>query len=116
MNGLGFLEVGDVIVLKKGQRVYSKEHLLDVVVGITPGFLPGEYVVVNTRLEGGATGVGMTGHDDWPDGHRVYLQKISGDFVEKSSPIVSFYQSGCFTIIYKNIQPTRHLKRITIWS
>lgn len=112
------LSRGDVFLLKDGQRVYMKRlgfSDLEVVVGkptahqeyqrdedrkylatvehpIPPA---GEYRVTRTSYGGGGTAMGP--HDVFPDGHRVYAKPVNAD-----DPLISFYQTGCFTAMIKN--------------
>ena len=60
----------------------------------------GSYLCVETHFDGGGTGMGP--HDVYPDGHRVVAMKLTaeGKFNEKARQI-EFYQSGCFTDMYK---------------
>jgi len=59
--------------------------------------LKGEWVVVATQMAGGETGGGMTGHDDWPDGHEIVLRMLDErGGVDWKAPEKRFYQSGCF--------------------
>ena len=62
--------------------------------------LKGEWVVVATQMEGGSTGGGMNGHDDWPDGHQIVLRQTmmpGSNDIDWRTKEKRFYQSGCFT-------------------
>lgn len=59
-------------------------------------YLLGDYVVTRTVVTGGGTCHGP--HDVYPDGYMVEATKIGSD--EK----ISFYQSGCFTAVNKNVE------------
>ena len=104
-----FLEMGDTILLEKGHKVYSQvpKHFLysnhignwetcvdKVVLGERSSlrYLMGEYVVTHIEMTGGSP---PYSHDPYPDGHRVYCEKI---MLGRNAPIyVNFYQSGAFT-------------------
>lgn len=60
----------------------------------------GEYVVVNTELDGG----GRSHNDVYPDGHRVYCKKLlfDGRYDDKGFE-VNFYQSGSFTAMIEPV-------------
>lgn len=78
--------------------------------------LRGEWVVVATRMAGGSSGEGMSGHDDWPDGHEIALRKtwMSGsNDIDWSVPEKRFYQSGCFNddVMLTNPKVVRDLRR-----
>lgn len=113
------LAEGDVIKLEKGMKVYTEVpetfvysnrkgsfKLTQSDVEIGKGFenwLEGEYVVIKTQMEGGGTGHGA--NDIYPDGHRVYCEKV-----EDISIKCSFYQSGCFTAMITEINPISKAK------
>jgi len=78
----------DMIVVE-GKKYYSESKLVTIQHVVPP---PGEYKVLSVSFGGGGHGGGMNGADDYPDGHRVEAKLRSG-----KGPIVSFYQSGCFT-------------------
>lgn len=77
----------------------------------------GEYVVVKANLEGGGTGHGQ--NDVYPDGWNVICKKLTpeGKYDENGLE-VSFYQSGCFTVIHKpnTIIPIRKMKMETTFK
>lgn len=60
-------------------------------------YLQGRYVVTKTRMAGGGTGHGA--FDVCPDGHEVTCVKVSGE------QEVSFYQTGAFTCMIRDIEP-----------
>ncbi len=112
------LEEGDVIEIKEGHKVYADvpRHFAyynckgdfslthhDVEVGGEFSYLAGSYIVVKTSLQGGGTGHGPG--DVFPDGHRVFCEKV--DCGEK----IDFYQSGCFTAMIPDIRPIGHATR-----
>lgn len=122
----GNLQVGDVFVVAAGMWVYTNipEHFA---YGNTPksmvraraevragerlrvkgrtldlGYLEGAYVVERAACQGGGTAHGP--HDVYPDGWCVTARKLFDDGTH--NPLgaeVSFYQSGAFTIVHKNI-------------
>jgi hypothetical protein len=68
-----------------------------------------EYVVINTEITGGGTGMGH--YDVFPDGYKVVCKKLfKGQYYEKGE-IISFYQSGCFTAVIRpeELQPIRNI-------
>ena len=54
--------------------------------------------MVAAQMAGGSEGGGMTGHDDWPDGHQIVLRKLDNNsqLIDWSVPEIRYYQSGCF--------------------
>lgn len=108
------LQEGDVIELKDGMKVYADipEHFVflnkrgsfklthsEVTLGRNFDYLCGKYVVVKTALDGGGTG-----HDQgdiYPNGHHVVCRKLDDQKIR-----VDFYQSGAFTAIIEDIEPT----------
>ena len=71
----------------------------------------GEYVVVKTTFDGGSTGGGMNGHDDYPDGHHVICKALNSDGSYNPNGVeASFYQSGCFTCMLPDIEPVRKME------
>ena len=59
--------------------------------------LKGEWVVMASQMAGGETGGGMSGHDNWPDGHEVVLRKLDKyGGIDWKTPEKRFYQSGFF--------------------
>ena len=60
-------------------------------------YLVGDYRVTKTLYSGGGSQMTMSGHpDDYPDGWRVYAEKI-----EDPSVKINFYQSGAFTAMIR---------------
>lgn len=108
-----FLQVGDVIELKAGHKVYTDipekyyytnrpdsnelTHA-DVKIGGIHSHLAGEYIVYKTSQDGGGTGHGP--NDVYPDGHHVFAESTDGSRVK-----VDFYQSGSFTAMITDISP-----------
>lgn len=111
-----FLQVGDVVDLKKGMKVYitvplskKDKHTTDVELGKilkigvgkktlefeTKSYI-GRYIVTDTSMSGGGTGHGL--HDVYPDGWHVTCVMLNDDgtYCEINRK-VTFYQSGCFT-------------------
>jgi hypothetical protein len=76
----------------KGRKFHSDQYLATVEHPIPPA---GEYRVTRTSYGGGGTGMGP--HDVFPDGHRVYAKPVNAD-----EPLISFYQTGCFTAMIEN--------------
>jgi hypothetical protein len=120
------LKEGDIILLQQGHTVYTEipNHfiysnrvgdfkncsLTEVKIGelnfkgIDTSFLIGKYIVVKTTNTGG----GVCGHgtnDYYPNGHHVICEKITDKTTSKDSIKVSFYQTGCFTAMIKDIKP-----------
>jgi hypothetical protein len=75
-----------------------------VTIGGELSYLLGEYVVYKTCYDGGGTGMGP--HDVFPDGHHVFCESL-----EDRSVRVDFYQTGCFTAMIEEIEPTGHAER-----
>ena len=113
------LKEGDVIDLKTGHKVYADvpKHFVysnckgdfslthsDVTIGGEFEHLAGQYIVYKTANDGGGTGHGP--HDVYPDGHHVWCVKADDHSVK-----VDFYQSGCFTAMIKDIEPTGRAER-----
>lgn len=118
-----FLREGDIIELRKGHEVYAeieeryaytntpnskKLTTTDVRIGrehngLDTNYLAGRYIVTKTAFDGGSWGGGMNRHDDYPNGHHVFCQKMLAD--GKLGEEVNFYQSGCFTAMIENISP-----------
>lgn len=72
-------------------------------------YLIGEYVVINTEMTGGGTGHGP--HDVYPDGWKVLAKKLSeGGEWDHDGVHISFYQSGSFTVVNKDIPVKGKLK------
>ena len=62
----------------------------------------GEFVVLDTKMEGGGTGHGP--HDVYPDGHHVFCKRMKDGKYDKNGVEVDFYQSGSFTAM---IEPAK---------
>ncbi|GAB0154560.1 hypothetical protein [Marinobacterium sp. BA1] len=107
-----FLQEGDVIELTANHRVYAEVpcHFVyankkgdfsltqhDVQLSGDFDYLQGKYIVTKTEMTGGGTGHGA--NDAFPDGHKVTCKREDGKYT------VSFYQSGCFTAMIKDITP-----------
>ncbi len=133
-----FLLVGDVIKIEKGMKIYAnipecfvysnrrasrKPTKHDICVGDvldsdgksqydTSRFI-GEYVITDTRIDGGGTGHGP--HDIFPDGYHVtaVMLELDGSYNENRI-CIDFYQSGCFTamILPNEIKPVRKMQRV----
>lgn len=73
----------------------------------------GGFVVVKTNWEGG--GAAMF-HDVYPDGHRVYCQRLKNGIYDPDGQEVNFYQSGGFTAMIKDIKPICKLKKSTAFN
>ncbi len=69
---------------------------------------PGEFVVIDTAFTGGGTGMGP--HDTYPNGHEVTCKRLVGGEYDANGVEVSFYQSGCFTAMIKDIEPLRKME------
>lgn len=175
-----FLQVGDVIELKKGMMVYTElpakfvysnrafsdkltdtnitvgeirtlflgeinKDLSDVVgavyealesIGVKPDknkcaqfvydsvpafkedswiFPPGRFLVIRTNEEGGGDTLGMSGRESWPDGHRVFCQKL-GASNKLLNVFCNFYQTGCFTAMIEKISPIGKMKKTETWE
>lgn len=111
-----FLKEGDVIQLNSGHRVYANvpRHFIfentkgdftltnhDVSL-VNFEYLQGKYIVTKTEVTGGNTGYDT--RDPFPDGHKVTCKKVG------SLDVVSFYQSGSFTAMIKDIKPIARAK------
>ena len=61
-------------------------------------FEGGEFLVVETKMDGGGTGMGS--HDVYPDGHHVFCKRVNldGSYNENGEEI-DFYQTGSFTSV-----------------
>lgn len=81
----------DKIVVDR-REYFSKAHLVSIKHIIPP---VGEYIVLHTSYSGG--GCGMGPDDVYPDGWHVTAKPL-----DKEKPIVSFYQTGCFTAMLEN--------------
>lgn len=107
------LKQGDVIELKDGHRVYghAPKHFLydncsgdfelcsgEFTIGGELHYFSGKYIVIKTEITGGGYGHGP--HDVYPDGHKVTCVKADNESVK-----VSFFQSGSFTCMIKDIEP-----------
>jgi hypothetical protein len=68
----------------------------------------GEYVVVNTALTGGGTGMGP--HDIYPDGWHVTAKKLKNGEYDNDGLTIEFYQSGCFNAMLPDIKPIRRMQ------
>lgn len=56
----------------------------------------GDYVVVDTRFDGGGNAV----NDNYPDGHHVFAQRLAKDgSYDPEGETVDFYQSGYFNCV-----------------
>lgn len=124
---MNFLTEGDVIELKSGHTVYVRlpmhfvyanrkgvfDELAETEVtighdklGMNTDWLAGRYIVTATGMQGGGTGHGP--HDVYPDGHHVTAEKIPADGIDgigQPRTKVSFYQSGAFTAMIRDIRP-----------
>lgn len=136
------LQVGDVINLTLGMKVYaivpecfvyasrrdsrlSRTIKTDVRIGtildnergqtFDTGFLAGEYVVIDTDETGGSHG-----HESYQyhsSGQHVTAQRLAADGTyDENGLIVSFYQKGAFAakIEPSEIAPIRTMRRIFI--
>lgn len=107
-----FLQEGDVIELTADHKVYADvpHHFVyanrkgdfsltqhNVQLSGDFEYLQGRYIVIKTGVTGGGTGHGA--NDVYPDGYKVTCKREDEEYT------VSFYQSGCFTAMIKNIEP-----------
>lgn len=69
----------------------------------------GEYVVTSAGMGGGSSG-----YDSYPDGWHIIAKKLNNGKFDKNGLEVSFYQSGCFTVVNKNIPVIRKMKNTFI--
>jgi hypothetical protein len=107
------LEEGDIIELKEGHYIYANipEHFLfanrkgsfelargEVTISGEFMYLAGRYVVYKTTEDGGGSGMGS--HDQYPNGHHVFCERLDDRSVK-----VDFYQSGSFTAMLPDLQP-----------
>jgi hypothetical protein len=108
------LKEGDVIDLRTGHKVYADlpKHFVysnckgdfslthsDVVIAGEFDHLAGRYVVYKTA------------QDVYPSGHHVWCEKVDDAAVK-----VDFYQSGCFTAMIEEIEPTGRAERRWVYS
>lgn len=70
-------------------------------------YLQGKYVVVKTSMQGGGMGHGP--NDIYPNGHLVECKRIHQDKVLDDCDI-SFYQTGCFNNMIRDIEPIGRAK------
>lgn len=111
------LREGDVIELTENHTVYAKvpRHFIyddckgdfsliqhDVQLSGEFEYLQGKYIVIKTENTGGGCGHGP--HDIYPDGHKVTCKRVDKKFT------VSFYQTGAFTAMIKDIEPIAKAK------
>lgn len=77
-------------------------------------FRGGEFLVIRTSYGGGGSSLGMSGYESYPDGHRVYCQRLeNGNPVEE---FCNFYQTGCFTAMIEDIVPVGKMRKTVNWS
>ena len=117
------LQTGDVFNMKKGMQAYlmlpecqvysntpDSQKLTETnrTLDAKSKFI-GEYVVIRTSYGGGGTGHGD--NDVYPDGHRVYAQKLNkqGKYSDKGLKL-NFYQSGCFNAMNTEVPVIRTMK------
>jgi len=110
---MALLQEGDVIEIKEGHRVYADvpKHFLSEIGNFDLtrrnimidenqfSYLIGTYIVIKTSEEGGGPDGGMRG-EAYPDGHNVKCVKSDNNKIK-----ISFYQTGCFTAMIKEIEP-----------
>lgn len=108
MSKHNLLQEGDIIELNGSHQVYAKvpRHfaytdrkgdfsMTRAAIHLSADvfdYLRGKYIVVHTELSGGSTG-----RDSYPNGHFVKCESVDGRFE------VSFYQTGCFTVINPDV-------------
>lgn len=83
---------------------------------ITHPRLKGEWVIVATQAAGGSSGEGMSGHDDYPDGHEIVLRQTmmpGSNDIDWQTKEKRFYQSGCFNddVMLTNPKVVRDLRK-----
>lgn len=101
-----FLEVGDVFELKKDEFVYI-DGGDKICVGEENS---GDYVVVDVKMDGGGYGHGPG--DYYPDGFHVYAQKLKDGEYDPDGLKITFYQSGCFTIVKPYVDVKKRMKKV----
>lgn len=57
----------------------------------------GDYMVIDTSLDGGGTGHGY--YDIYPDGHHVYCQKMKDGQYDPNGFKIDFFQTGSFNVM-----------------
>ena len=69
-----------------------------------------DYVVIEAKSEGG--GHGMGDHDVYPDGWRVTARQLNknGSYNPRGKK-VTFYQSGCFSAMNKDVKVIRKMEK-----
>lgn len=134
MKTLKTLKVGDVFALTAGMQAYvtipekfvfsntpDSEQLTttNVTIGevrnpngkkssLDTAVFVGEYVVEATEFSGGGTAMF---NDVYPDGHKVTARKLTNDGkYNRSGRVVSFYQSGCFNAMNRDVPVVRQMK------
>lgn len=124
-----FLQVGNVINLKDGMKIYGyipEKHVYsnrpnsdelcetEIVIGGEKDIynFKGDYVVIRTKMCGGGYGHGI--HDVYPDGWFVECKKLKNEKFDTNGLEISFYQSGCFTAMIRYIKP--HRKMIMVFK
>ncbi len=114
MKTVNLLTEGDMILIKEGHTIYADvpEHFVysnkkgcfdlthtDIKITKEYLYLTGKYIVVKTVFHGGGTGHGPG--DVFPNGHHVFCMGADNSGVK-----IDFYQSGCFTAMIEDIEPT----------
>lgn len=104
----------------EGVKITEKEALVFVnetlsTIGSKPlesfTFNEGEFLVIETKSDGGGTGHGM--HDVYPNGHHVFAKRLADDgSYDPEGDEVDFYQSGSFT--HTNEQDIPVIRKMTI--
>lgn len=104
-------------IYSHGGITVSQQQIIELLTNAIDTTLPttldtseyaGEYVVVNTALTGGGTGMGS--HDTYPDGWHVIAKKLKNGEYDNDGLTIEFYQSGCFSAMLPDIEPIRRMQ------
>lgn len=131
-----YLNVGDVFAVTQGMKIRADIPQMFIYTGmpknteltkktisvgdildngarkkLKTGTFRGEYIVIDTRFDGG----GNAGNDTYPDGHRVIAQRLSKEGAyDPDGETIDFYQSGCFDCLvpFEKTPVIRTLKKV----
>jgi len=75
-----------------------------------------EFVVERAEMEGGSTGGGMNGHDDYPDGWHINARRLKNSVYDPKGEEIEFYMSGCFNCLIppERVKIIRKMKKTFI--
>lgn len=72
-----------------------------------------EFVVERAELEGGSTGGGMSGHDDYPDEWHVTARRLNNGAYDPNGELIDFEVNNS-RIPNSHIQVVRKMKRVFV--